>query len=83
MLMAQYTIRNVPEAVDRKLRDRAKRSGQSLNDAAVEAMTRGLGISRVDHVYDDLDDLAGTWKPDDAFDQAMQDQDSVDPDAWR
>ena len=81
--MPQYTIRNVPEAVDRELRDRAKRTGQSLNDAAVEAIKRGLGIARVDHAYDDLDDLVGTWQHDDAFDQAIDDQDTVDAEAWR
>lgn len=29
--MSQYTIRNVPEALDRNLREWAERSGESLN----------------------------------------------------
>jgi hypothetical protein len=33
--------------------------------------------------YDDLHDLIGTWKVDAAFDQALADQDAVDPDLWR
>ena len=80
--MHQYTIRNVPDALDRELRERAKRKGISLNDAAVEAMSRGLGVGQDCVVYDDLDDLIGTWKPDDAFDRAIEQQDSVDVDAW-
>ena len=40
--MPQYTIRNVPEALDRELRKRAKRKGISLNAAVVEAMRQGL-----------------------------------------
>ena len=31
----------------------------------------------------DLSDLAGTWVEDPAFDQAMRDQDLVDPDLWK
>ena len=81
--MPQYTIRNVPEALDRELRERARRNGISLNDAAVEAIRRGLGLAESDVTYDDLDDLIGTWQRHDEFDRAIADQDSVDADAWR
>ena len=81
--MPQYTIRNVPEALDRELRERAKRKGISLNDAAVEAIKRGLGLTDTDVVYEDLDDLIGSWKADDEFDRAIKDQDDIDIDAWR
>ena len=33
--MPQYTIRNIPEALDRELRERAKRKGISLNAAGL------------------------------------------------
>lgn len=80
--MPQYTIRNVPEILDRALRERAKRKGISLNDAAVEAIKRGLGVVDSDVIYDDLDDLIGTWKSDDEFDRAITEQDKVDNDVW-
>ena len=79
--MAQYTIRNVPEALDRELRERAKRKGITLNNAAVEAIKRGLGLADTEVIYDDLDDLIGTWKSDDEFDRAIKEQDKVDNDA--
>lgn len=81
--MSQYTIRNVPESIDRELRRCAKRSGKSLNAAVIEAIKRGLGATDADQTYDDLDDLIGTWQHDRAFDQAIEDQDTVDVDAWR
>ena len=81
--MPQYTIRNVPEAIDRELRERAKRKGITLNDAAVEALKRGLGVAETNVVYGDLDDLIGTWKRDGEFDRAIEEQDKVDEDAWR
>ena len=45
--MPQYTIRNVPEALDRELRECANRKGMSLNDAAIEAIKRGLGLEKM------------------------------------
>lgn len=81
--MPQYTIRNIPDSVDRELRDRTRRSGMSLNDAVVDAIKRGLGLVDTDQTYDDLDDLVGTWQNDEAFDRAMAAQDTVDEDAWR
>ena len=79
----QYTIRNVPEALDRELRDRARRRGTSLNDAALDALMRGLGITDREQEFMDLDDLIGTWKNDDSFDRALADQDTVDADLWQ
>lgn len=81
--MPQYTIRNVPESLDRELRERAKRKRISLNEAAVEAIKRGLGFADAEVIYDDLDDLIGTWKPDKEFDRAISEQDKVDSDAWQ
>ena len=39
MKAIQYTIRNVPESVDRYLRKRAKISGQSLNQVIVNELS--------------------------------------------
>jgi plasmid stability protein len=79
----QYTIRNIPDSLDRELRDRAGRNKTSLNDAVIDVIKRGLGVTETVHVYNDLDDLAGSWQDDEAFDRAIADQDSVDVDAWR
>lgn len=80
--MPQYTIRNIPDSVDRELRARARKSGKSLNEAAIEALKRGVGVAGTDQVYDDLDDLVGSWRHDEEFDAAIEDQDTVDSDAW-
>lgn len=80
--MRQYTIRNVPNDLDRELREWAKQRGASLNEAAIDAIRRGLGITASEAEYDDLDDLVGTWKNDKRFERAMADQDKVDPDQW-
>ena len=79
----QYTIRQVPAPLDRSLREKSKQAGQSLNEAAIEAMSRGLGLAEAPPRYHDLDVLAGTWQEDAAFDAAITAQDQVDPRLWK
>ncbi|MBP7828838.1 MAG: hypothetical protein KA248_02855 [Kiritimatiellae bacterium] len=79
----QYTLRNIPPRVDQRLRERAAQYGTSLNTAALEALSRGLGLGEEVVVHRDLDDLAGTWVADPEFDKAMQMMDRVDPDLWK
>jgi hypothetical protein len=59
----QYTIRGIPPAVDQSLRERARRSGKSLNEAAVEALAEATGLAGSRRKRRDLRDVAGTWKP--------------------
>lgn len=48
-----------------------------------EAMSRGLGLGEAPPRYHDLDELAGTWQEDPAFDAAITAQDQVDPRLWK
>ena len=41
----QYTIRGIPVAVDNALRDRARAAGKSLNEAAIDALAEGAGVT--------------------------------------
>jgi plasmid stability protein len=79
----QYTLRDIPPALDRALRERAEREGKSLNQVAREALRRGIGLPEQEQVSHDLDHVIGTWKDDPAFDEAISLQDTVDPEAWR
>ncbi len=79
----QHTIRGIPASVDKALRSQSKRVGSSLNQTAVEALARGLGVSDQPVIHHDLDKLAGTWEEDPAFDGAVADQDRIDPSLWK
>ena len=79
----QYTIRSVPSAVDRVLRDQARRQRKTLNEVSLEALRRGLGLDAQEPVFDDLDDCIGTWQDDPDFDEALKRQDVVDRRLWR
>lgn len=78
----QYTLRGVPAAVDRALRDRARRDGISLNQAAVEALVRALGLGDQPVRHRSLDTLRGTWHQDPEFDRAIAEQHGIDESLW-
>jgi hypothetical protein len=82
-MQIQYTIRRVPKRVDSVLRQKAIREHKSINEVAVDALQRGLGVDGEAHIHHDLDDLAGTWVSDDEFDQAIEAMDQVEPDLWQ
>ena len=79
----QYTIRNVPESLGAKLRERARIEGHSLNRVALDALARGLGLGREEPRYTDLDDLAGTWVSDPEFDRVVAEMDKIDEELWK
>lgn len=81
-LTVQHTIRGIPKNVDKALRAHSEKEGRSLNQTAVEALKRGLGVGDEQARRHDLDKLAGTWEEDPEFDRALEAQDKVDRDLW-
>jgi hypothetical protein len=80
----QYTVRNVPKSLDAALRRTARERGKSLNEVAIEALARGAGVTaEPPRRQRDLDDIAGTWRKDPAFDKALAAQDAIDEEMWR
>ena len=79
----QYTIRGIPATVDAAIRERARRGGKSLNEAALDALAEGAGVAGALGKRRDFGDIAGTWKPDKAVESALAAQDRVDKDLWR
>ncbi len=79
----QYTIRGIPPAVDQALRKRARSTGKSLNEAAIEALAEGVGVAGAPRKRRDLSDIVGTWKPDKELLDALADQDRIDEELWR
>ena len=60
MKSIQYTIRNVPEPVDRLLRQQAKKRGLSFNQTLVTTLKQATGYSEPAKVYHDLDWFIGS-----------------------
>lgn len=80
----QYTVRNIPEHVDRALRRKARDERKSLNEVLRDALVREAAVAEpTSRVHTDLDSLAGTWVHDPGFDEAIRAQDQVDEGLWR
>jgi hypothetical protein len=75
----QYTIRGVPEALNRAIRARAKKKNVSVNRLVIDELTEKLmnGKKR------DLSDLVGKWVDDPEFDAVIASQRQIDWDMWK
>lgn len=79
----QYTIRGIPRPVDRLLRERAKKTGKSLNEVTIEALAQGVGEQLEPAERRDLSDIVGTWVRDAAVEKALVDQRRTEEDLWK
>jgi hypothetical protein len=79
----QYTLRNVPERVDRTLRQRARESGLSFNQVALDALTIGAG--ETSRPKRDLSEVVGSLSGKEAarMDDEIQLQRQIDPGLWK
>jgi len=83
MQTIQYTIRNIPAAVDKVLRAQAKRRGKSFNQVLVETLQLGSGVGNTPTVYRDLDWFVGSGGIGSKEKAAFKDQRVVDDKLWR
>jgi hypothetical protein len=81
----QYTVRDVPEEVDNRLRECAELEGVSLNQATLRALERGLGSERQPVRYRTLRQMtAQTPKASTkAWRVALEEQDRINPEDWK
>ena len=78
----QYTLRNIPRDVDQALRRLARAEGRSLNEVAVDALRRALGLTEEPVTQRDLQDIVRTWVDDPETDAALAEQRRIDPELW-
>ena len=76
----QYTVRGIPQEVDRVLRRTAAQRKLSLNQIVVEELTAGTIGARK---RADFHDVAGEWTLDPAFDEIIAAQRQIDLDRWK
>ena len=86
--MATLSVRGLDDRTAKILKDKARRSGKSVNLQVVELIRKGLGLTPVAagcHAHTDLDHLAGTWSAEEAkeFAQRTEAFEAVDEELWR
>jgi hypothetical protein len=79
----QYTLRNIPRALDRAIRQQARREGKSVNQVAIDGLLAAFGLAAEPVKRRDLSAVVGSWAKDPETDAALAEQRQVDPDLWR
>lgn len=81
------TLRNLPAAVGRAVRERAARYHVSLNKSVIQLLEDAVGASRKPavEVHHDLDHLIGAWTAAQAraAERALAEQRRIDPELWK
>lgn len=79
----QYTIRRIPDRVDRALRRRAREAGKSFNQVALEALASGAGESLVPKR--DFSEVIGSMSKSEAarIEEELRLQRQIDSRLWK
>jgi len=83
MSKVQYTIRNVPEQVDRVIRKRAKATGKSFNQTVVDLLVLQTFGTLKPKIDKNFGWLYGKNTLDENFDDAMEELSQVDEALWQ
>ena len=81
--MNQYTVRRIPDHLDRELRRRAKLEQRSLNAVILDALERAMELQSGPRKNHDLDFLKGCWEEDPLYDDAVAQFEQVDKGLWQ
>ena len=86
--MNAITVRNMPPAVARAIREKAKKEKISLNRAVISLLEEATGTGQrkqKDVLHHDLDRFAGCWTQEeyDEFMEALWEQRQIEPEMWK
>ncbi len=81
--MKPITLRNLPDHIARRIIERSRQTGASLNKTVIEMLCES-GSAKKTRLHHDLDHLAGAWTAQEAheLDRLMETQRVIDPDLW-
>ena len=83
MNSSQYTIRNIPPAMDKVIRKRAKLQGSSFNQTVVDLLSLQLFGTTKPQEEKGFDWLFNTGTLDEGFDAAIAELSQVDEALWQ
>ena len=82
--MSQLTLRDVPQALDNRLRELARAQNRSLNRTVIGVLMESLHLGDGKVRKRDLSDLAGTWSDEEAqeFEANTRALAQIDDEMW-
>ncbi len=83
-MIEQMTLRRIPDVVGKKLRDKSRRSGRSMNQTAIELLEQALGVRASEGKKRDLSPFAGAWQEEEyrEFEHHASQFGNVDAEVW-
>lgn len=84
-MIAQLTLRNVPDEVESGLRQKAHAAGRSLNRTVIELLEQSLAPAAREGKKRDLSRLAGQWDRQacEEFERHARVFEQIDEEVWR
>jgi hypothetical protein len=82
MSTIQYTIRNIPPAVDRVIRKKSHQEGKSFNQTVVDLLSLQTFGTITPKEDANFDWLFNTGTLDEGFDKAITEQSQIDEALW-
>lgn len=84
-MIKQITLRQVPDAVEKGIRMRAKRTNRSMNRAMIDLMEEALGVKSPEKKKRDISSLVGQWTDQEceAFDRNTEVFERLDEENWK
>ena len=79
----QYTIRDIPDDVDKVIRAKARAEGKSISQTVVDALRLGLRLDAPLKKKRDLGDVFGKSEPDPEMDKALAECRQIDWEEWK
>lgn len=83
-MVKQLTLRGIPDHVETGIREKARKSGRSLNRVSIELLESALDLKPRNAQKRDLSRLAGQWSEEegDEFDRLAQTFEQIDEELW-
>ena len=84
-MIKQMTLRQVPDAVEKGIRGRARSTGRSLNRVVIDLMDESLRVRPLEKKRRDISRLAGKWSQAqcEAFDRNTLAFERIDAEIWK
>ena len=83
--MKTLSLRGIDEEMEKALKKEAQRAKTSINTTILNLIRESIGLRKRAKIYQDLDELAGTWneKDEEMFKENTQFFDRINKEIWK
>ena len=83
--MKTLSLRGIDEEMEKALKKEAQRAKTSINTTMLNLIRESIGLKKRVKIYQDLDELAGTWneKDEEMFKENTQFFDKINKEIWK